>query len=199
MNMQLLIFYSVVLCSRALAMQAQSSGPQTADPWQGLAVVLAIAAIVQRKSAIGGWLLYFFGLIYLRTIATAYNFVKYFGVYSPTAWHDVKRYLLFLNSTLPGYLFLIGGAIAVTKLALTEEWIWVERLKIILICATVAGAAAIVIDAFYFRTNLVVEGQAVATSSILWAYFARSHRVERVFMTHDWRTGTEFGSPPSIK
>jgi len=197
--MRLLILYSGVLSSRALAMQAQSSGQQTADPWQGLAVVLAIVAIAQRKSAIGGWLLYFFGLIYLRTVATVYNVVKYFGVYSPMAWHDVKRYLLFLNSTVPGYLFLIGGAIAVTKLALTEEWIWVERLKTILACGAAAGVIAMVIDAFYFRTNLVVAGQALASSSVLWAYFARSHRVERVFLTHDWRTGAEFGSPPSIK
>lgn len=180
-------------------MQAQSGGQQRADPWQGFAVVLAIFAIVQRKSAIGGWLLYFFGLLYLRTVATVYNVVKYFGVYSPTAWHDVTPYLVFLNSTIPGYLFLIGGAIAVTKLAVTEEWIWVERLKTMLACAAAAGVVAIVIDAFYFRTNLVVAAQALASSVILWAYFARSHRVERVFLTHDWRTGAELGSPPSIK
>jgi len=180
-------------------MQAQSSGQQTADPWQGLAVVLAIVAIVQRKSAIGGWLLYFFGLIYLRTVVTVFNVVKYSGVYSPMAWHDVKRFLLFLNTTIPGYLFLIGGAIAVTKLALTEEWIWVERLKTILACVAAAGVVAIVIDAFYFRTNLVVAAQTLASSVILWAYFARSHRVERVFLTHDWRTGAEFRNPPSIK
>jgi len=115
------------------------------------------------------------------------------------AWHDVKRFLLFLNTTIPGYLFLIGGAIAVTKLALTEEWIWVERLKTILACVAAAGVVAIVIDAFYFRTNLVVAAQTLVSSVILWAYFARSHRVERVFLTHDWRTGAEFGNPPSIK
>ena len=74
-----------------------------------------------------------------------------------------------------------------------------ERLKTILACAAAAGVVAIVIDAFYFRTNLVVAGQALGSSFILWAYFARSHRVQRVFLTHDWRTGADFGSPPSIK
>ena len=105
MKMRPLILCSVVLSSSALAMQAQPSGQQTADPWQGLAVLLAIVAIVQRKAAIGGWLLYFFGSLYLRSIATVYNVFKYMGVYSPAAWHDVTRYLLFLNSTVPGYLF----------------------------------------------------------------------------------------------
>jgi hypothetical protein len=190
-----------VLFWKALALQAQSQpgGQQNGSPWGTLAVVLAVVAITRRNSAIGGWLLYFLGLPYIRAAATVVNVFTHLKPYSPAAWHDVTLYLLFLNSTIPGYLFLTGAAIAVTQLVRTGQWVWVERLKTILVFDAAAGVLAIVIDWFYFKADLRVSIPELIFASILWTYLSRSNRVERVFLTHDWSTRGVFAEPPSIK
>ena len=199
--MLLLILGLGVLFWNAVALQAQSQpgGQQNGSPWGTLAVALAVAAITRRKSAIGGWLLYFLGLPYLRAAATVVNVFTHLKAYSPAAWHNVTLYLLFLNSTIPGYLFLTGAAIAVTQLVRTGQWVWVERLKMIVIFEAAAAVVAIVIDWFYFKADLRVSVPELIFASILWTYLYRSNRIERAFLTHDWGTRGFFEDPPSIK
>ncbi len=93
----------------------------------------------------------------------------------------------------------MGAAIAVTQLVRTEKWIWVERLKTILLFDAGAAVVAIVIDSFYFKANLLIPVQELAFAVILWGYLSRSIRVEHVFLTHDWGTRGLFEEPPSIK
>lgn len=190
-----------ILFWNALVLQAQSQPgeQQNSSPWGTLAVVLAVVAITRRNSTLGGWLLYFLGLPYIRAAATVVNVFTHLRVYSPAAWHDVALYLLFLNSTIPGYLFLTGATIAVTQLVRTGQWVWVERLKMIIIFDTAAAVVAIVIDWFYFKGDLRVSIPELIFASILWTYLSRSNRVERAFLTHDWGTRGVFAEPPSIR
>ena len=160
--------------------------------------MLAIVAIARRKPAVGGWLFYFLGVAFIRAVATIVNLFKQSDSYLPAAWHDVMLYLLFLNSTIPGYCFRIGAAVAVTQLVRTEKWIWVERLKMILMFDVAAAVVAIVIDSFYFKANLLIAVQELVFASVLWGYLSRSSRVEHAFLTHDWGTRGLFEGPPSI-
>jgi hypothetical protein len=199
--MQTLILGLAILFWNSLGLHAQfePGGPQSGSPWGTLAVVLAIVAIARRKPAVGGWLFYFLGLTFIRAVATIVNLFKQSDTYLPTAWHNVMLYLLFLNSTTPGYCFRIGAAIAVTQLVHTEKWIWVERLKTILLFDAAAALVAIVIDSFYFKANLLIAVQELAFASVLWGYLSRSSRVEHAFLTHDWGARGLFEEPPNIK
>ena len=199
--MQPLILGFGILFWNALTLHAQfePGGQQTGSPWGTLAVVLAIVAITRRKAAVGGWLLYFLGVAFIRAAAMIVNLFTQSNAYLPAAWHDVMRYLLFLNSTIPGYCFRVGAAIAVTQLVRTEKWIWVERLKTILVFDAAAAVVAMIIDSFCFKANLLIAAQELVFAAILWGYLSRSNRVEHAFFTHDWGTRGLFEEPPSIR
>jgi hypothetical protein len=132
-------------------------------------------------------------------VATIINIFTQGNSYSPAAWHDVVVYLLFLNSTIPGYCFRVGAAIGVMQLVRTEKWIWVERLKTIMVFDAAAAVVAIIIDSFYFKANVLVPIQELLFAFVLWAYLSRSNRVERAFLTHDWSIRGVFADPPSIR
>ena len=89
-------------------------------------------AIVRRRYAIGGWLLYFVLQAYLGGFAIFLDVWGSLDSYNPTRWADKLRYALFLVSALPGYaahFSLLWGLIVLLG---TRSCDWVGRLKLIL-------------------------------------------------------------------
>lgn len=149
-------------------------------------LILIVVSIARRKSAIGGWLLYFLGQLLLGGVTNALAVLSNLDQYRPSSWGDSLHYLIFLLSVVPSLLILLCLIVSAIALVRTENWAWVERMKLLLAADIVAGLLSLGIDSMFFPDNLMHSMLGLLFPSIFLPYLFLSTRVRRVFLTKDW-------------
>ena len=183
--LRLFLLACILLPATAHA-QTQTTNPTTQNPFAGVGVILIIVCILRRKSAIGGWLMYFLSQLFLQTAGSIYFTAANIKPYLPDAWRDPLHYMLFLNATLMGQILMIVLSGATIMLLRAQDSASLRRVKQVLVVLGLWSALGIAIDAKWFPESLSYSVVRLLLAVCFWSYLQHSDRVRRVFLTHNW-------------
>ena len=177
---------SLLCCAPAFAESSSPSPP----PFGGCIGILVIYICVKRRTQeIGGWLLYFYIQLYVGAVAVLGAVAMNYQNYLPSSWSAAPSlYWLFLASTVPGQLVMPAQLVLAEMLRRSRDPRYLSWLRAALWIDLLSVAAALAIDAEYFRDNLIFDGLALAWPVVLLPYLYVSKRVNRVFVLKDWVT-----------
>jgi hypothetical protein len=161
------------------AQAGQGAGSQS--PLGGLAVIVAIICVVRRKSAIGGWLMFFLFQIFAGTVFSLFTLITVMA-----ARQHTNLYVYYLLSTVPEALALIAVSVVCVALLRTRDWRWMTPLRGALALSIAAGIVVVAIDVVKFPGSIALDTTAVIYRTIILAYFCVSKRVDSAFRTLDW-------------
>jgi hypothetical protein len=165
---------------------AQTSVTDLAPGFGSLAIIFAIAAVARQKQPIGGWLLFFYGQIYVGALFSAVLFSKSYRVYTLRPWSNEVRHIMFIVAAVPRLLgFLIVATIA-SILLVRRNLQWLERLRFVIAIELLFIIIDLIIDLIYSPSAFRVNFGQFALFFAWFGYFYGSQRVHRVFVTHDW-------------
>ncbi len=178
---------SMPILPLALLITAQDASPY---PNAGtFAAIGVIAAVIRRRSEIGGWLFFFMWQLFVGFAVSLFQIVRDWHPYTPAAWSQPALYLLYILSIAPRLAAFFAAAAACFMLLRTFDWHWVTLLRSALMVYLACGVASIAIDHRYFPEDLTVGYASLIFPVVLLVYTRESQRFRRVFKTHDWRPG----------
>lgn len=153
-----------------------------------------IVSYWRRKRAIGGWLL--FSCYWMSAVLLIYlsDGIANLGTFLHPATRNPTRQLALISAIYPRLLAMLSVVVLVAGMLKSREWIWVERLKLMLGATVLVAGVSLVLDAIYFPGSLVGNSIRWIMLPVWLAYFHVSKRVSRVFRTKDW-----FASPADGK
>jgi hypothetical protein len=148
---------------------------------------LAVLSYIRRKQAIGGWLLFFFGEVYVAVVVGALASIPvvaavFPGPFSPSS-PNLRLLSLVVSLRLLGYL---GMAVASTFLLRVREPVWVKLLRIAIGMALVLDGITLIVDKLYFPGTLVGNLGRWFVLLAWLGYFSVSVRVRMVFFSKTW-------------
>jgi len=156
-----------------------------------ISIAIIVVCITGRKQAIGGWLLYFYYWIFAVLFISLRDIAQHSNVYSFSFRSDSFNHEALVLAVFPRlFVYIAVGAVAIALL-IKREWVWVERLRVVLLAGVLVAGFSLWLDVRYFpgstRSNLVR-----CIGLCFWLiYFFVSKRVHQVFRTNDW---DKFGS-----
>jgi hypothetical protein len=154
----------------------QESTPQFAS---SLMLIGAIVAGVRRKSAIGGWLFFYFW----QVVASCALLIAYsdWSRYTPRGWVNQAQYFVFVLAAAPRVMILVALAALAGILVRTRDWRWVVVTRYTLIIFSIFGCLSIGADRLYFPERIVPDVATLMFPVVYAVYFNVSTRVHRVF------------------
>jgi hypothetical protein len=161
------------------AQAGQSTASQS--PLGGLTAIAAIISVVRRKSAIGGWLMFFLFQIFTGTVFSVFTLITVMA-----ARNHTKLYAYYLLAMIPEVLAMVAVSVVCVALLRTWEWRWMAPLRGALALSIAVGIASVAIDVAKFPGSIALDAAPVISRSIILAYFLVSKRVESVFRAKDW-------------
>ncbi len=151
------------------------------NPVSALGGLAALVSLLRRKSAIGGWLLYFFLQVTIGSVYSAFQLIEFLLANPRPDGYD----LLVIANAPP--VVALASVVAVSIiLTCTREWKWIVPLRAALAILIGTRLVAIAIDAAYFPDKLAFDGLRIGFPAIYLGYFFVSERVDRVFRTRNW-------------
>jgi hypothetical protein len=151
----------------------------------------------QKRSPIGGWLLFYFWQLYGGLLLTLIFFAINIASYVPENFQDKNQFYFYIAAAVPTIvLIFIQGALASLLLSV-RTWDMLKLLRWVLLANLVAQAAGLIIDVGHFPANIAFRFPGVVAESLWLAYLFRSRRVRHVFLTHDWNAAVDTIYPPA--
>jgi hypothetical protein len=170
---------------------ASSSSNSNYTPGVPGGIIAWIVCYKQRRSQIGGWLLFFYWQLYGGILLTLLFFVIAFQSYVPESFDDAGLYHLFLWSTLPILLLFATQVVVGTMLLSVRSWELLKLLRWVLVGEFAACLLAMIIDTKKFPDNLFFDVWDAIGPAIWSLYFFLSKRVKHVFCDCDWDVAVE--------
>ncbi len=153
-----------------------------------MGLLLFFICYTRRKSAIGGWYLYFLIQLFLGIAILIPMSLLGLSNYNPLNHQSFGYYILYLISTVPSDLFMIGQVIIAIKLILISgrDWKYVKLLIFVLLGDLLFSIIALTIDAFFWPDYLAFDVLALIWPCIWLPYFIKSTRIKAVYKTKTW-------------
>jgi hypothetical protein len=156
-----------------------------------ISVAFVVLSIVGRKQAIGGWLLYFYYWIFAVVFISLRDIALHPYVFRPSSGPGSVNHEALVLAVFPRlFVYLAVAAVAIV-LFVKREWVWVERLRVVLLAGVVIAGVSVWLDVRYFPTSTRYNTARWIGLCLWLVYFFVSKRVHHVFRTHDW---DKFGS-----
>jgi hypothetical protein len=150
-------------------------------------IVLALASYFRRKEAIGGWLLFFFSLAYVRVVVVLLSSIPIVArafPASPSVARPASK--IVVVAVLLRLAADVIVATASTFLLRERSSLWVERLRFALETALLLNGATLMIDFLRFPSTLVRNFVGWLGLLAWLIYFFVSVRVQMVFFSKTW-------------
>lgn len=154
-------------------------------------IIAWIICYKQRKSQIGGWLLFFFWQLYGGILMTVIFFVSGFNSYVPESYNDARTYHLFLISAVPQIVIFLMQLAVGTMLLSVRTWDMLKLMRFTVLAATIWFWVSVLIDSRAFPESAALDVFSGLISTVWTLYLFRSKRVRHVFQMHDWDTAVE--------
>jgi hypothetical protein len=154
-------------------------------------IIAWIVCYKQRRSEIGGWLLFYYWHLYAGVLLTLMFFALAFQSYVPESFQNPTDYHLFLVTAVPSIvLFAVEVAIG-TMLISVRTWDMLCLLRWVMVASVIWEAIAITINSQKFPDNVPLDFYSGGMSLVWLIYFLVSKRVKHVFKAHDWEVAVE--------
>lgn len=172
------------------AAYAQSQTPSTRNiggPLFGAAIT-ALICYRARRRAIGGWLLYYYIQLYGGALIIGIMTLASLSKYPPQNWPDKSLYTLFLLSTIPTDLAIIGEIIVASCL-LSKRFrnsSTINILRGVFVFAFTFSIVGLCIDFGHWKESIPFDILGMLLPAIWFFYFTFSKRVNLVFKKNEW-------------
>jgi hypothetical protein len=172
----------------AVILAASSSSSQYTPTYPGGILVAWLICNGAKRSAIGGWLLFFYWQLYAGLLMSALFFSMNIQSYIPENFDSTKKFLLFLATTVPDLLLYLTMVAVGTTLLAVRTWDLLCLLRWVVLASLVVKIAGLAVDAIYPDTNELefLTYISIIADSLWLGYLFRSVRVKHVFQSHDW-------------
>jgi hypothetical protein len=154
-------------------------------------LVTAIVSLVRRKRDIGGWLMYFYFWIGAVLAVYLQDALGNYRVFLPSSRLNPANQLALIVAVYPRLFVLLGVVTVAVAVLKRREWLWIERLRLMLGATVVITGISVVLDAIYFPRSLLANLIRCVMLCVWLTYFHVSKRVHHVFRTKDWH---QFGA-----
>lgn len=151
-----------------------------------ISLVTAVVCYLRRREEIGGWFLYMYYWILAVLYFYSLDFFGHIDILRPSPQRDEAQRAAFLLAALPRILGLTGVAIILIVLVKQREWVWVQRLKMVLGATVLIAAISVGLDVAYFPNAVLVNVLRFVMLCVWFLYLCFSERIRRVFQTKDW-------------
>lgn len=172
-----------------LAQSHTSSNPSTTTGSVAAGVLITYWICNSRKHhAIGGWLLYFYIQLYGGALFSLLIFFTIFQNFNPEIWDDKALYTLYLISTVPSYISILGQ-VSVASMLLSKRFRNVQTvnwLRIFFVVSFVFSLIGLLIDSTHWPKNASLNFLPLIVSAFWFLYFTFSKRVDLVFKQANW-------------
>lgn len=190
---RILILLALSACLVLLFVAGAYAQPQTPSTRNigGPLFGAAIAALIcyrARRRAIGGWLLYYYIQLYGGALIIGFMTLASLSNYSPQNWPDKSLYTLFLLSTIPTDLAIIGEIIVATCL-LSKRFrnsSTINILRGVFVFAFTFSIVGLSIDFGHWKESIPFDILGMLLPAIWFFYFTFSKRVNAVFRKNEW-------------
>jgi hypothetical protein len=149
-------------------------------------LIMAVLSYLRRKQDIGGWFLYFYYWISAVLAIYLTDALSNYRVFLPSTKLNPAHHIALIIAVYPRLLALLGVVVIAVGLLKSREWLWIERVRLMLAVTAVIATISVGLDVSYFPRSLFANG---IRCSVLWVwliYFHVSKRVYHVFRTKDW-------------
>ena len=119
-----------------------------------LALAIAVLSFVRRKQDIGGWLMYFYYWIGAVLAVYLKDALGNYRVFLPSSKLDPVMHLALIVAVYPRLLALLGVVAIAVAVLKWREWLWIERLRLMLGVTAVIAGISVALDAVYFPQAL---------------------------------------------
>lgn len=144
-----------------------------------LALAGGVIAILLRKRAVGGWLLYFIWQVVLG-LGLAIGTTRW-NRYLPGAWFDGRQYFSYAVANLSRLILLAALGLIWIVLVKTREWQWVSAMRYALATYAFLTILKLLVDTFLAPENAGLDALSLAFPLVWMVYFGVSRRVWLVF------------------
>jgi len=151
-----------------------------------ISVAFIVVRVVRRKEAIGGWLLYFYYWISAVLFISFRDITQHLKVYGLSFRSTSMNHEALVLAVFPRLFMHVAVAAVAVILLMKREWVWVERLRVVVLAGVLIGGLSVWLDVRYFPGS-TRSNAARWIGLCLWLlYFLASKRVHHVFRTRDW-------------
>lgn len=155
-------------------------------------IIACIVCNMRKRSAFGGWLLFFYWQLYSGAVLAVLIFLKNFQIYVPENFSSHASSHHWIMVTAVSTIVILSLVVAVgTMLIIVRTRDMLRFLQILLMVQIVAVFAALMVDATYFPDYVAFRVGSLISVGFWIAYFFMSDRVRHVFIWHDWETAVE--------
>jgi hypothetical protein len=140
----------------------------------------------RKRNEFGGWLLYFYGWMFLMFYSYLREFVNHLGLYLPTAQVDKVQRLALVATVIPRLLATVAVLMAMVILVIKRDMVWLQRLKVTLGAAVIIAGVSVYLDTRFFPTVSPANLRRLVMLIVWFVYLNVSRRVHQVFITKDW-------------
>jgi len=171
-----------------LVLAADTAQPQSAptSPFGIGSLVGWVVCARRKREAIGGWLMYYYWILYAGMIFTAVMLPVRLQDYTPQNFDDRSLFLESMCSVVPPLVLLALQAAVATFLLVIRNIEMLRLLRYTLMAALAASLVGSVLSSMYFPEQLPIHISAVISNAIWLAYLFVSQRVKHVFVLNDW-------------
>lgn len=157
-----------------------------------------IICYLNRRNAIGGFLLFYFWNLYCGILLTLIFFIGNFQSYVPENFPDARQFHLFLLSAVPPLVMSFAEVITATMLLSVRTSDMLLLLRYVIGVSLFWDLVAVAIDGShaYLQDNLIFGVLSISTDVIWLLYFFLSRRVKHVFKSQDWSIAVNHFYPP---
>ncbi len=148
-------------------------------------IYIGVCWALKRKE-FGGWLLYFYGWMFLMSYLYLREFLRQLDSYLPNAQIDKPRQLALVVTVIPRLLAMLAVLLVMIILVIKRDNIWLQRLKVMLGITIVVAAISVFLDGTYFPNTVSANLRRLIMLGVWLIYLSVSRRVRRVFITKDW-------------
>lgn len=115
-----------------------------------ISIAFVVLCIVGRKQAIGGWLLYFYYWVFAVLFISFRDITLHPNVFRPSFRPDAVNRGALVLAVFPRLFVYLAVAAAAVILLVKREWVWVERLRVLLMAGVAIAGFSVWIDVHYF-------------------------------------------------
>lgn len=151
-----------------------------------ISVAFVVVSIVGRKQAIGGWLLYFYYWIFAVLFISLHDITLHPNVFRPSFGSGSVNHEALVLAVFPRLFIYVAVAAVAIILLVKKEWVWVERLRVVLSAGVIIAGFSVWLDVHYFPKSTRFNAFRLIGLCLWLVYFFVSKRVHHVFRTRDW-------------
>jgi hypothetical protein len=186
-SLKLVAFFGAIAV--VVLLRAFSAGPADMYAFLVLTAAFCVVSALTRRDAFGGWLLFYLLGVYGNLVITWVFLSAPLVRFDPARWDDKALYILFLTTTIPDLAALCaqaGLSFWLIRRRRSDNVSLLRYLKFVLLGDLLFSLLALPLDIRYWPSSVWWDVYSILWPLVWLLYFARSKRVQRVFIERDW-------------